>query len=286
MSDDNPKPIETMTSEEIAKQIQSGGAVKEGETPKPVEVKKEEKKEELILGKFKTPDEVVKSYPELEKKLGEQGQEIGKLRKQEELRRQQLSQVFELDTEGNIIGTKKTPPPPTTPDQEAQLSMLRPYFPGLDDQAIMGQVGLMGMMVKKGLDNFYEDRFKPEIQPLHELRFERDVEKQKKQAKDKYKELYDQNESVLNERLNSLPPDVRAKQGAVETLLLTAIGEKTPDLIERARQEAITRLQSVETKKDTAFVEGAGKSSVPAPPIDLEKMSSEQIAELIKNQKR
>lgn len=53
------------------------------ETPADSEQKGEEQQaaETLILGRFKSPDDLAEAYKNLEKKLGEQGNELGNLRK-------------------------------------------------------------------------------------------------------------------------------------------------------------------------------------------------------------
>lgn len=64
------------------------------EDPKAQDQPKEEpKKEKLYAGKFKSPDDLEKSYSELEKMQGEQGNELGSLRKEKEFLMNQLEQM-------------------------------------------------------------------------------------------------------------------------------------------------------------------------------------------------
>lgn len=46
--------------------------------------------EELILGKFKSPDEVVPAYQELEKKIGEQGSELSSMKQMNQMLMEQM----------------------------------------------------------------------------------------------------------------------------------------------------------------------------------------------------
>lgn len=64
------------------------------EEPKAHEPQKEESKEEkLYAGKFKSPEDLEKSYSELERMKGEQGNELGNLRKEKEVLLGQLEQM-------------------------------------------------------------------------------------------------------------------------------------------------------------------------------------------------
>jgi len=298
---DTPKKFEEMSSEELEKKIaedldrpaepevkveekKEAEAQSEGQGEEKVEDASPDKEEEnLILGKFKSNEDLLKAYPELEKKLGEQGQEIGSLRKQDEVRRSQLSQFFDLDSEGNVVGVKPAQAPPPTASQEEQLAKLRPIFPDWSDQMIMNNIGVMGALFDQGLKNF-EAKIQKELEPLREVRFEREVEKQIKIVKGKYKELWEANEDIVRTRLDSLPPEIRAKKGAAETILLTTLGEKAPEL--RAKIKEMELAREAEVKKETVFVEGSGKSAVPTPQVDVGKLSSDEIAKLINSAQR
>ncbi len=65
---------------------------KEEETPPPTEGEPEATTDELILGKFRTPEEVVRAYQELEGRLSEQGSELGELRQLRDQLTQQQQQ--------------------------------------------------------------------------------------------------------------------------------------------------------------------------------------------------
>ena len=61
--------------------------------------------EKLLAGKFKTPEELEQSYTALEQKLGEQGEEVGNLRKQTQFLTEQLESGKQAaQDEGGEVG--------------------------------------------------------------------------------------------------------------------------------------------------------------------------------------
>lgn len=67
----------------------------------PAEEQENQQEESLLLGKFRNPEEMAQSYVELEKKLGQQGQEVGTLKQMNELMLKQMQ---------HINAREKTPP--------------------------------------------------------------------------------------------------------------------------------------------------------------------------------
>jgi len=231
---------------------------------------------------WKSMEDSIKSYQEAEKKISLQGEESSKSKKQVEAYKQTLSQIYDLDEAGNIVGIKQSvQQPQQTPDQQDQLAGIRPYFPDWTDEQIMANIGLIGLMVNSALKN-YDSGLEKKLEPLHEIKFEREVEKQKKLVRDKYEDDYKTFEGEINDKLSKLPPQLRAKEGSVETILLTIRGEHTPELLQQATKNAQTEVKNIEAKKGDTFVEGTGKSSVPTPPPDIGKMSSAELEEYIK----
>ena len=76
-------------------EVMPAGAIPPEQKPEP------EPEPEKILGKFNAPEEVYSAYSELEKKLGEQGGEVGSLKKMNQMLMEQLQQKE---------GQAKTPP--------------------------------------------------------------------------------------------------------------------------------------------------------------------------------
>lgn len=293
---DNPveKKPEEMTAPELEQFI-----LKSHET-KPVEPKTEEKKEEpkdeakepkekkeppkeLIAGKFKSVEELSKAYLEAEKKISQQGEESSKAKKQAELLRQQLSQFYNLDGEGNVVGVKQA-----APQTQDQLAGIREYFPGYTDEQITAIMGLNGLMINSALTKFKEEVDKS-LEPIYEIKFEREVEKQKKMMRDKYKEegiSFSELEDEVNLKLQSLPASLRAKEGCVETIFLNLRGEKVPKFIEKAVEGALKDKKERTEKSEEAFVESSGKTHVPTPPINIAKMSADELEKHINTLKR
>ena len=259
MKDDRPKEKNEKTGkEEKSKEIK--------------EVK--EIKEELILGKFKTQDEFIKAYQEAEKKISQQGEETSRTRRQAEDYQRLLSQSYDLDQYGQVIGPKVIQP------KNDPLAQLRARYPGWEDEQLIPILEIAGAISNQAINNFYE-RQKKELEPLYEIKFEKDVEKQRRVIKDKYPDFADF-ENEVTEKLSNLPPSLRAKEGSVETIFLTVRGEHTPELLEKARRGAQKEVETIESRKEEAFVEGGGKSSVPTPPVDIGKMSSADLEKHIK----
>jgi hypothetical protein len=296
------KAPEEMTAQELEKVITEAQKVVEKpeqkEEPKQEGKPKEEKKKEETPEKnwydtfspevqqlakergWKTSEEMFKSYRDAEKGLSQKGEEISKLRKKTEEYQQQLSQVYNFDEQGNLVGLKQRPTPQIQA-QTDQLAGLRGYFPEYTDEQILNLIALNGIMIKSALSQFKQE-YDQELSPLHEIRFERVVENQKKVIREKYNDFADF-ESEVNEKLNKLPASLRSKEGSVETIFLTVRGEHVPELLEKAKKGVLDETQKIEKKKEDAFVEGGGKQSAPTPPIDFNSLSSKEMeAELRK----
>jgi hypothetical protein len=67
------------------------------------ESEKQEQQEELIAGKFKTPDELLKAYQELEKKLGNRGYEATEPEETEETTEDQVEAASLSEEEETVI---------------------------------------------------------------------------------------------------------------------------------------------------------------------------------------
>lgn len=77
------------------------------------------KGDKRLAGKFSTPEELEKAYMGLESKMGEQGKEMGDLRKQnQEMNAKLFTLVDRLGQQGNTTGTTE----PSAPDYDAQVS--------------------------------------------------------------------------------------------------------------------------------------------------------------------
>lgn len=114
-------------------------------TPPPEEPSSGEGKEDMILGKFKSVDDLIKSYQDLEREHGRLGGEVGTLRKQTELQQKQaellLNQMASLKQ-----GAGNEPPLKTgSPDFDQQLADLKTKVESGDidiSEALAQTVGL------------------------------------------------------------------------------------------------------------------------------------------------
>jgi hypothetical protein len=298
------KKPDDMTSEELEQTIkQQAEKSQEVVEEKPKEVKeekkeevKEEKKEEKSqpnwydtfpadiqqLAKergWKTQEEMFKSYRDAEKGLSQQGEKISRLEKRTQEYQQHLSQIYDFDGEGNLIGYKVKPTQQMV-SQTDQLAGLRPYFEGYTDEQIMSLIGLNALMINT-FKNQFKEEIMNELKPVYEMKFEREVEIQKNEIKVKYQD-YNDFSAEVDEKLKLLPPEIRSRKGSVETIFLTVRGEHLPDVVEKVRQGVLKETQKIEEKKEETFVEGGGKSSVATPPVDVGKMSLDELEKHIK----
>lgn len=272
------RPVEVPQTEI---KVEDGQEGKEEETKEEKGKPEEIKKEEMILGKFKSQDDLQKAYQEAEKKISQQGEESSQAKKQADLYRQHLSQLYEFDEEGNIAGYKQTAQQSPPPQQQDPLAGIRPYFPDHTDEQLQAYIGLNALMINAAQKQL-EEKMDKKLKPYEMDRFERAVEVQRKKTREKYKEKipnYEEYEKIADEKLAKLPPELRAKDGGVEMMLLSTVGEHTPDLLKSTKEATQKEIREIEEKKEETFVEGGGKSSVPTPPLDLETMTSEQLLE-------
>ena len=256
--------------------------VKEKETVE--EVKKTEEK--LKWGKFKSDKAAHKAYKESERKISEQGAQLSQAK-------QALSQFYELDEQGTIIGTKiqqqsQSQQQPYQQPVGDPLAGVRQYFPEKTDEQISSLLTVQAQMTQAGLTGLKKEIMK-ELEPFRALQHERAADKQKEAVRQKYQKdipNFDNYEKVVDSKMKNLPPELRAKESAREMMFLATLGEATPELIEQAKQTATEKAQAeikeIESKAEDAHVEGAGKPSVPTPPIDTGSMSSDEYLKYIK----
>ena len=69
-----------------------------------------QQEEKVYAGKFKSPDDLASAYQELEKKLGQQGDEFGKLKAEREALAQQLEQTMQVSKQREDEALSQEPP--------------------------------------------------------------------------------------------------------------------------------------------------------------------------------
>ena len=268
------KTPDEMTAQELESLIKT--PPKPEEKAPEVKTAEPKKEEALILGKFKTNDDVYKAYQEAEKKISQQG-ELNK--KQRDF----LSQIYELDAEGNPVGLKpqlvqQQPQPTFQPDPLAEL---RQYFPNLDDNTLGAVVTISGVMTKRALAEYHKAQ-EENLKPIREIVFERKVERQKKDCRESHQD-FGIFEPDINAQLDKLPPELRGKDGAVESVYYMVKGQKADELVQKAKGETQTQVAEIEKKaEEAATIESGGKAAVPAPSVDTESMSAAELEKYIK----
>jgi hypothetical protein len=97
---------------------------------------------------FKTPEELAAAYQSLEKKLGEQGNELGTHRKESEYYRSQAETLQSLLKEQ--MGGKRQAEPPKGPDYDSEISAIEQQIQQLDPMEDGYQKTLSGLVAKVG----------------------------------------------------------------------------------------------------------------------------------------
>jgi hypothetical protein len=243
--------------------------VVETPAPSPIEGKTEESKEPLILGKFKTSDDVVKAYQELEKGTTKKAQLLSKYK-------EILEPYLEFDADGNVTGQKTSPPPlpTTTPKPNAQedvLTMLESRYNTLEAQ--YGPVRA-NLIIQAEMAQAIARK---ESEPLVELRAERAVEQQK--SKLRSKPDFAQLEPEIDAYLGRMDNNSKLNQSAVLTVYNLIKGMKFDELSKAKEDEVNLKTAEIEKQKVSAQVEHQTKTpEEPMPDINDVKLTSKELA--------
>jgi hypothetical protein len=270
-------PLETIKAE-----IEKGQAEPQAEEPKPetpvvetpapspVEGTTEKKEETLILGKFKTSDDVVKAYQELEKGSTKKAQLLSRYK-------EILEPYLEFDTDGNVMGQKAAPPTPPIispkiqSSQEDVLTMLESRYNTLEAQygpvraSLIIQAEMAQAVARK------------ESEPLAELRAERAVEQQK--SKLRSKSDFAQLEPEIDAYLGRMDNTSKLNQSAVLTVYNLIKGMKFDELSKAKEDEINLKTAEIEKQKVAAQVEHQTKTpEEPMPDINDVNLNSKELA--------
>jgi hypothetical protein len=282
---------ENLPPGEIRKMIEKEGQVEpqaeepteaqeKAEAPSPTaeegqaEAKKEEEptSEDLILGKFKTNEEVLKAYQELEKKSTRDAQ----LRSQY---RETMSPYVDFDDEGNVIGLKPnapvgsqtaaTQPQQTGQTQDEVVAMLEQRYNALEQQYgpvranLIMQAEIANAITQKALS------------PVDELKAERIVENQKARLRASRSD-FAQLEGEIDKYLGRMDTKSKSNPAAVETVYYIVRGRKLEDMLKAKEEEARLKSAEIEDQKVKAQVEHQTKTPE-EPSIDIENASAEEL---------
>jgi len=201
--------------------------------------------EKLIMGKFKTQDDVITSYQELERFKSQLEQENADLRKQTEAVRE--------------APEPEVKPPKLTPQQVLEKLYTDPR-------------GTIAEVVRQELqEGVYPT--------LGEMRMQR--AKEWVETREEYTDDLDQKLGgiVKEYRLgkgSNIPPE-RAVKMAYEILK----GRRLAEVSEKMEEEGRRKEREAAEKKDKGYVEGAGKGPGSTGEIDLEGMSIEDMEKVL-----
>jgi len=178
----------------------SGAAPAQGGTPPQGD-------QQLIAGKFKSQDELVKAYQESEKKMTQEAQARATLERQ----LQEEARVRE-----QLIG-RVAPPATTTPPQETNYDELFWQKP----------TEVIGRVVERFLSPFEEDRYQ-----MQKTRYATDPD---------FKRYEGQIDQMM-----SLQPELKRQPGAVDKMyrVLRALDFNPTDLEQQLRQKIVAEMQN------------------------------------------
>jgi hypothetical protein len=272
---------------EKLKEMISGQATPQTEEPKPVspvepapeadkgttETKPQEP--QLILGKFKTQDDVVKAYQELEKKNTREAQQRSKYR-------EILDPYVEFDTDGNIVGQKEqrvplpeVKPEPTKPQsQDDVLAMLESRYTTLESQ--YGPVRA-NLIIQAEMAQAITRK---ETESLSELRAEREVEKQKSKLRSLPE--FVQLETEVDNYLSKMDNSSKMNPQAVKTVYNLIRGGKIDEILKTKEQEIQLKTAEIEKQKVAAQVEHPTKSpEEQQPDVNDVKLTASDLAKRV-----
>lgn len=243
-------PAESPTLE--GKAQVAAGMESEG-TPEPsstAPLKDEGQAEELIAGKFKSQDDLVNAYQNLEKKLGEQGNELA------ELRQTLMPQESELD-EGK-------PPQPVQQTTDASVSP--------------DELFTLNEMIDSRATEIVDAKLDAKLRPLQ-------VEQEINEVKNTpdFKQLLPDVKDIYNKN-----PQLR-QPGNLKLVLDMARGQQADKMAKKLKEEGKNEALAQIEKKQKAIVEGASKARGNTSELTKEiavEMSAKELEEMLPHENR
>jgi len=241
--------------------MSEAGQAEEDQTEQDPEVE-QPKPEALILGKFKSHEDLIKSYAELEKRAT----------RAEQLRsryRDAAGQFVELDDEGNVIGKKQKPKPQDPYNQPNMLDILEQRHAQLSEMygpvkaQILMQTEIAQAMTRKSAEQ------------LNGIMAEKNIERQKNSLRNDPD--FSRYESEVDEYLDKMDMNSRMNPNSVQTLYWMVKGKHHQEEVEAAAREAQLKTEAIESQKSKAKVVRQGKPPA-EPKVNIEELSSSEIA--------
>lgn len=278
---ENLEQTPDLPSEELKKQIEGTGQVKEQadtskpaeETPAPTTAEEgktgEQKVEEppLILGKFKTQEDLIKSYQEIEKRATKSDQLKAQYR-------EAMDPYVEFDADGNMIGVKQQPP---TQQQTPQGQSQKGVFDTLEERynRYSEQHGPIRaqLMVQAEIASAIAQQH---AKPIDNLKADLGIEAQKKDLRASDPDFI-KYEAEVDKHLARMDAKSKSSKKAVETLYNMVLGNEARKNKVAQEEEAQLKTAEIEKQKQKAQVEHQTKTPEEPKP-DIDSLSSKQLA--------
>lgn len=228
---------------------------------------KETKVEDLILGKFKTPEEAYKAYEELESKSTKEAQ----LRSHY---KENLSPYYDFDENGNVLGLKQD-----INITQGQPQQIQPQGQDTDPlakweeryNALEAQHGpVRASIIFNAMLN--QSMMKQALKPVDNLQAENDIERQKNILRKRYSD-FNQYEPDIDKYLTRLDSKAKMNKDAVETVYHITRSRNLDNVLAANKKETDLKAVEIEKQKEKAQVEHQTKTPE-EPAVDLDNLSA------------
>lgn len=264
---DKDENLQDTPKEELKKQIEgqvAEQAEKEADIETPAPEVTEEKQEDLILGKFKSQDDLITSYQELEKRST----------KAEQTKSQYhdlMEPYVEFDGDGNVIGMKpQTPKEPEGKPQDDVWKELEDRYSRYETQ--YGPIGAQ-IRINAEMASVISQKA---TAPVEKLEADQQIEVQKKRVRTSKTDFPDY-EDEIDKYLSKMDTKSKTNPNAVETVYYIVKGKKSEDLVKSSEQETVLKTVAIEEQKVKAQVEQQTKTPE-EPKKDINSLSSKEMA--------
>ena len=233
---------------------------------------KEKEPPPLIAGKFKTQEDLIKAYEEIEKMAHKHSQRASQYKNI-------MEPYVEFDEDGNFIGFKPQTTKPqtqqqTTPQQSDILQQLEQRYQLYEQQ--YGPVRANIMLQTEIANAIARNNLEALTAPVEELKASQSIEEQKKQLKESDVDFV-KFEAEVDKHLKRMDSKSKQHPRAVQSIYNMVLGENYKRLLQEREQEASLKAAEIENQKQKAQVEHQTKPPE-EPSIDIESLSSSDLA--------
>ena len=281
LQDASPEAIKQLLEEQEAKEAQGEQTPPQAESKEPQEKEPEvtenpledakvplvpepTPEEQLILGKFKTPEEAYKAYQELEKMSTKNSQLVSHYK-------DTLSPYVDFDQEGHVANTKQQFQPQNQPQGQTEEQVMSEW-----DSLYNGWVEQHGqarasVMLHTALN---QRMMEQNMAPVNELKAENSIDRQMQGMKGS--EYFSMLESEITVEVKKLNTKARQNPEAVKTIYDMLLGRKLNEIVEIQLKERLAKKDAIEQQKDKAQVEESSKTPE-EPPVDIQTLSASEM---------